>query len=498
MRMVSEPGARRRGRRHVAAVAAVVAAVALAACGSSPAAAGRGHAPAGRAALPVAPIGHAGRWLTDAEGRVLLLHGVDVVVKQPPYEPASAGFSAADAAFLASEGFRVVRLGVLATGLMPTPGRIDTAYLASLASTVRVLTAHGVLVLLDMHQDGFGPAVGSDGFPAWMTLTGSAANTHAPFPTYYVSDPAVQQAFQSFWDDQVGPGGVTLQADYADMLSALARTFAHVPDVLGYDLFNEPWPGTTWQPCLADANGCPSLDAHELAPAYARADRAIRAAGDHHLVFAEPFVLFNYGQSVTHVPLPGGDPASGLSFHLYTATPAAEPQVLRNAVAWSRSTGGALLNTEWGATTSVPAILRQAGELDGALLPWIFWSLTPYLVRHLTAAPSGANLDTAALGALVQPSAVAVAGTPTRFAYQPSTRVLSASWRSSRPGGGTYAPGVVSTFDLPRAVYPGGYRVTVAGTRVVSAPCASLLELAAAPGARTQSVTVSPGSCPSR
>ncbi|MCL4443556.1 MAG: hypothetical protein M1456_05625, partial [Actinobacteria bacterium] len=31
------------------------------------------------AAFPVLPVSHVGRWLVDASGRVLLLHGVNVV-----------------------------------------------------------------------------------------------------------------------------------------------------------------------------------------------------------------------------------------------------------------------------------------------------------------------------------------------------------------------------------------------------------------------------------
>ncbi len=125
-------------------------------------------------ALPVAPVGHQGRWLIDADGRVLLVHGVNMVEKSAPYYPAAAGFSDADAVWLAQNGFRVVRVGVLATGLMPTPGVVDTAYIQQIASTVDDLASHFIFSLIDFHQDGWGPVVGSDGFPAWMTLTGDA------------------------------------------------------------------------------------------------------------------------------------------------------------------------------------------------------------------------------------------------------------------------------------------------------------------------------------
>src|SRR5205823_13991041 len=44
------------------------------------------------AAQPQAPLGHAGRWITDSDGRVVILHGVNVVYKVPPYAPDAAGF----------------------------------------------------------------------------------------------------------------------------------------------------------------------------------------------------------------------------------------------------------------------------------------------------------------------------------------------------------------------------------------------------------------------
>jgi endoglycosylceramidase len=72
-----------------------------------------------------APVSHAGRWIVDASGRVVIDHGFNVVAKVAPYEPAATGFSADDAQFLASHGFTAVRLGVLLEGIEPQPGVFD-------------------------------------------------------------------------------------------------------------------------------------------------------------------------------------------------------------------------------------------------------------------------------------------------------------------------------------------------------------------------------------
>jgi len=445
-------------------------------------------------ALPVAPIGHQGRWLTDAEGRVLLIHGVNMVQKDAPYTPASAGFSDADAAWLATNGFLVVRVGILATGLMPTPGVVDTGYIQQVAATVSDLAQNGIYSLIDFHQDGFGPAVGSDGFPPWMTLTGDAGNdTDAGFPFYYEQNPALQQAFQSFWNDARDLDDAGLEDDYAAMFSAVATQLAGQPYVLGYDLFNEPWPGTTWSACLNDPGGCPTLDTGELGPAYAKAVSAIRAAGDHHLVFGEPFNLFNFGLSTTSMPLPGGDSNAGMSFHVYPLTPNQAAVGVGNAVSWSTSTGGALLNTEWGATESAETLVPESVALDSALVPWIFWSFCCELVPSLQEAPGGTNLVASTAAVLIQPYPLAVAGTPQQLTVDPTGETLSFTWSTAPVAGGSFATGTVTSFEVPALPYSGGYTATVTGGWITSAPCAPLLTVAAKPDADTVTVEVAPG-----
>jgi endoglycosylceramidase len=472
---------------------------ALLACGcSSPAATPDAGPPPSGPSLPVAPIAHHGRWITDAEGRVLLLHGVNMVNKDPPYYPSAAGFSDADAAWLADNGFRAVRVGILATGLMPTPGVVDTGYIENVAATVELLAKHEVYALLDFHQDGWGPSVGNDGFPAWATLTGSAVNdTSATFPLYYEQNPALQQAFQSFWDDAKGPDGNGLEEDYAAMFGAVAKRFAGEPYVLGYDLFNEPWPGTTWMDCLNDASGCPSLDKSELGPAYAKALAAIRAAGDQHLVLGEPWNTFNLGYTTTSMPLPGGDASAGMSFHVYPLLTSQAPAVASNAVAWSEETGGALLNTEWGATDDVVTLTSLVQALNEALVPWMFWSFCCELVPSLGEAPGGMNLDASTASVLVQPYPLAVAGVPRALNVDPSARTLSFTWSTDRAGGGSFKEGTVTSFEVPALMYPDGYTATAKDGWVTSAPCAPLLTVAAKPGASTVTVDVSPGGkCP--
>ena len=473
-----------------AAVIVSVLAATLGSCGGSPSVATTPSTPVvhGFAVPPV--TGHVGRWLTDAHGRVVLLDGVNLVAKGTA-TPAGEGFGAADVKWLQANGIDAVRLGFTASALMPTPGQVDQAWLSSFVKTVDELTSHGILVLVDMHQDGWGPTLGSDGFPGWMTQTGGATNTHASFPLYYINNPAVQQAFQHFWQDSPGPGGTPLQAQAAAVLGSVASSVSANPRILGYDLLNEPWPGTTWQPCLSPPDGCPSLDASGLDPYFTRAIAAVRAHDSRHLVFPEPYVLFDLGGSGTTVSLPPGEHDGGLSFHMYATSASAEPAVLQHALSWSASTGGALLETEFGATTETGSIDRMISEADQALVPWMFWTFDEDVVHSLSSPPTGTNLIGSTVAALVRPHPVAIAGTPASSSYDPATRTMTASWSTIGPGGRRYPAAAPTLFNVPASVYPSGYRVAVTGGRTLVSGGQSLT-VAADPGATVVTVIISP------
>ncbi|MEP6626077.1 MAG: cellulase family glycosylhydrolase, partial [Acidimicrobiia bacterium] len=273
---------------------------------------------------PRAELGHTGRWFTDHYGRVTTLRGVNFVQKFPPISPAAAGFGADDARFLHDEGFNAVRLGVVFGAVMPQPGVIDHAYVDSIAETLRVLAQEQIFTQLDFHQDGFGPLVHGNGFPEWATLTDGLPNPNDPFPTYYVTNPAMQRAFDNFWANAPGPDGIGIQQHYAEAVHSIAAAVASEPYVLGYDLMNEPWPGTNWSSCIS---GCPDLEASLITPFAQRMTNAIRSVDREHFVFTEPFVLFNFGGADTSVA-GFGAPHSALSYHVYATTPALDEAVM--------------------------------------------------------------------------------------------------------------------------------------------------------------------------
>jgi endoglycosylceramidase len=75
------------------------------------------------------------------------------VSKLPPHVPSAIGFGADDVAVIAAEGFNTVRTGLAHKGFVPSPGVYVTAYLDDLEATIDLLTAQGIYVLIDFHQD---------------------------------------------------------------------------------------------------------------------------------------------------------------------------------------------------------------------------------------------------------------------------------------------------------------------------------------------------------
>jgi endoglycosylceramidase len=457
------------------------------------------------AAFGAIPPAHTGRWITDPQGRVLLPHGLNMVNKLKPYAPASTGFGDDDARFLARNGLNIVRLGVIYTAVEPQPGVYDDAYLAGIAKTVATLGKHGIYSLLDFHQDQYNERFQGEGFPDWAVQDdGLPALPKNGFPGNYVSMPALQHAFDHLWANSAGPGGIGLADRFASAWQHVAGRFNGNANVIGYDLFNEPWPGTNFAPCAVPA-GCPAFDA-TLAAFQKKVITAVRKADKRHLVFYEPNVLFNFANA-THLP-DLGDARAGMSFHDYCGendTKCAS-KVMSNAVAHVRGTGDAVLLTEWG-SVDTKSTLRQLPDIaDAHLMPWIEWaycgcgdptgSVPPAieaLVLDPAKAPNGKNVKSTKLKALARPHPGAVAGTPLKLAFDTGSRKLSFSWSTSRAAGhGRFKAGSCTSVFVPPTTYPHGYRVSVTGARVASSPSAGLLELDSLPGAKRVSLRVTP------
>ncbi len=172
----------------------------------------------------------------DAAGRRVLLRGVDVAVGSPPsvYEQATE---------LHVNFVRIVAPWSLFEPAAPTGGvqHWDTGMLQDLDAEVQFFEQNQINVLIDFHQFHWSPyfaghhcaATGqctARGIPAWFYRNGR-------FPETGSGQRAAEAAF---WTTE----RTASQADYAAFAAMMATRYARYPNVVGYEIINEPPPGS--------------------------------------------------------------------------------------------------------------------------------------------------------------------------------------------------------------------------------------------------------------
>jgi endoglycosylceramidase len=318
----------------------------------------------------------AGGRIVDARGREVLLRGVNVNALAEYWPgtafPTTFPLTADDADLIAGIGWNAVRLLVSWSRVEPAPGRYDEVYLDAVEGGVRLLARRGIYTIIDLHQDAWGPtlaarpgearapgeppALGWDGAPGWATLSGPARR--CALAGIRELSPAVMAAFDAFWADAPGPGGVGIRTRYVRTLGHLARRFARADAVAGYDVMNEP-------------NAFDAAEREALADLYGDALAAIRAGeragrGHPHLVLFEPPALWS---STGQGPPPDFRRDRNVVYapHVYTGGFTGGPitrDAFEVALEEARSFGGApVLSGEWGADPD-----RAGADGDGYFL----------------------------------------------------------------------------------------------------------------------------------
>ncbi len=474
-------------------------------------------------AAPRGPLSHEGRWITDKKGRVVILHGWNMVSKVGSYRPEDAGFGRNDMRFLKRHGFNTIRLGIIQNGVEPAlPGpngkaKYRDGYLDSISRTERRLSRHGIFTLLDVHQDLYNERFQGEGFPDWAVVGDAATLPAEPqqgFPTNYLVMPALNRAFDHFWANDSDAAGRGLQDSFAAMWTEIAERFKGRRNLVGYNILNEPWPGSAYPTCASNV-GCPAFDIGTLQPFSEKVIAAIREADQRSLVWYAPLLLFDFGADTSLGDT--GDEKAGFAFNMYclggslpglgeigdAECDTGYDLTLANAEDQTEATGDALLMTEFAATQDIETIARVTELADDAMVGWQQWhycdcddpTTTGTGVQSLVSDPSkpprGDNLSREKLKISSRPYPRAVAGTPLTYAFNPETREFTMTYSVEGPDGKRLPRRVRTEIFMPPIHYRKGYDVTAEGARV--RPHKNVINLRRLRGATEVTVEVTPG-----
>jgi endoglycosylceramidase len=219
--------------------------------------------------------------IQDALGQMIYLRGINVHEDAKYHPDHIIPLEEREVSILLQSGFNSVRLLTGWAAIMPEEGVFDEVYLQKYVDEVTKLTAAGLFVVVDMHQDVWGDPFGN-GAPDWACPEEIKADyvPSDPWWTNYFAT-QVEGCFDQFWDS------TDLQDQYAAAWQEVARRVCANPAVVGFDLMNEPWPGSAF--------GQEDWDQTVLVPFYRRVIDAVREVCSDRVFFLEPSRAYEFG-----------------------------------------------------------------------------------------------------------------------------------------------------------------------------------------------------------
>ncbi|MFV0590261.1 MAG: cellulase family glycosylhydrolase [Draconibacterium sp.] len=185
-----------------------------------------------------------GDHFVDDNGRHVILNGINIECKSKE-DQYLVKDSPEFYVKLKSWGYNCIRFIIIWDGLEPEPGVYNEDYLKEIDKRIQWAGENNMFVVLDMHQDLFSVKYG-DGAPEWATLEENEEHIAGEIwsDAYFMSN-AVQTAFDNFWGNKPASDGVGIQDHYANLWKYIADRYADNPTVIGYDIFNEPFAGSS-------------------------------------------------------------------------------------------------------------------------------------------------------------------------------------------------------------------------------------------------------------
>ncbi len=183
----------------------------------------------------------------DGFGRQVIFNGINLGNKNPAQNYIGEYDNPEIFKNFKKWGFNVIRLGIIWAGLEPEPGKYNEDYFKAVDRQIALAEQNGLFVFLDMHQDLYS-VLYSDGAPEWATLHEDKPHVKGTiWSDAYLISPAVQTAWDNFWNNAKAEDGIGLQDHYAALWRLIAEHYKNNHVVIGYDLMNEPFVGSEAQ-----------------------------------------------------------------------------------------------------------------------------------------------------------------------------------------------------------------------------------------------------------
>lgn len=223
---------------------------------------------------------HDGRYIRDEQGRSIVLRGWNLSSSHK--QSATFGHTNKDDYLrIGTWGFNVLRFVMNWSLLEPKRGEYNQDYLNGILQRLDWAKEAGLFVVLDMHQDVYGPGFQGNGTPLWTCAEDNYKKFTPKNPWYmgYLTR-EVQTCFDGLYKTPEN------RKAYAAAWKKIVEITHQHPAVVGFDLMNEPFWGTT----------DPGTFHHEvLQPFYEESIRAIREITQKHLIFIEPIAFIALG-----------------------------------------------------------------------------------------------------------------------------------------------------------------------------------------------------------
>eukprot|EP00731_Ephydatia_muelleri_P021992 Em0014g583a len=380
-----------------------------------------------------------------------MLHGLALEDSSPPW--GLAVYSNIQIELMRQWGLNVVRLGFLWHMVEPAAGQYNGTYVQEIVDFIAKLNDYDIYVILDMHQDCWSPLYcNSHGIPSQYAAAYNTSN-YQPGGIRAYPEPVVKPTYDDHGDitncDQIGEkifGWASCYPTYAigaaaqrlydndegiadrfgKMWQMIASKVAQYPNILGYELLNEPWLGDVplsfseldpatnphwdlWFPTISDRGN--------LAGLYQMLHRYIRQVDNESIIFFEPATGGNFLDA-----WPDSTNSSNFIQWIVDRLDIAACDLTNDAMYDVRKEDTERLKlagflTEFGDNgvgVTSDYINFCTNKMDQFLHGWTFWYLTPD--------PSASN--TSITRALAKPFPHKIAGTPIKVQFTPESSIF--------------------------------------------------------------------------